>query len=177
MSSQPSSSRLPSRNPPHPIDLPGQIIRNAKYVIGGLVGGWYTDLGGVVADVLGVETVGKRSGWNRTTMMVSLTLQSITIAIFLYLVVVLPWFQGYLPNYSSWQKSRRLRILVPALTLTILAGYITLIISISKGSNLGIFKSILGASAMYSLTFGLLGLIPTPSVHGPGRRKVGGREQ
>jgi hypothetical protein len=68
MSPHQSSSRLPTRPRPHPVDLTGQIIRNAKYVIGGLIGGWYTDLGGVVADVLQVEIGGgdpRKGRWNR----------------------------------------------------------------------------------------------------------------
>jgi len=128
-------------------------------------------------------------GWARRVLVLGLGLHGTTIIIFLYLVLFLPWFRGYIPNYPAWQQSARLRVLVPVLTITILLGWTSYVISLSQagknspldalgdavkgvgnadkkllegGKGLGLFSSMAGATAAYTLTFGILGFIPAP---------------
>ena len=91
--------------------------------------------------------------------------------LFLYLIVFLPWIRGIIPNvsppripfnlplifvfpfitaetqYPSWQGSRRLRLIMPLLTSTILTGFIALVLALTRGTPLGAFRSILSGTS------------------------------
>ncbi|OCF36408.1 hypothetical protein I317_01982 [Kwoniella heveanensis CBS 569] len=167
------------------------FIKHGKYVVLGLGGCWWTDLPNAIARVLDT-TAGKggESDWVRKVMLLGLGLHGTTVFIFLYLVLFLPWLRGYIPNYREWQQSPRLSLIVPVLTATILLGWTSLVVSLSQagkrtmfesavdavkavgngsleqmqgGKGLGVFKSMVAATALYTLTIGVLGLIPTPA--------------
>ncbi|WWD16145.1 hypothetical protein CI109_100570 [Kwoniella shandongensis] len=161
------------------------IIKHGKYIALGGAGCWWVGLAGAIQKVLGGE-----KGWVRRVLIAGLGLHVTTITIFLYLVLFLPWLRGFVPNYINWQKSARLRVIVPLLTTTILLGWTCLVISLSQagkrtmlesaldavkglgnasleqmegGEGLGVFKAMAGATALYTLTLGVLGLIPAPA--------------
>ncbi|WVW82821.1 hypothetical protein I302_104833 [Kwoniella bestiolae CBS 10118] len=161
------------------------LVKHGKYVVAGALGCWYVDLMGNVRSILEDE-----GGWVRKVMILGLTSHGVTILIFLYLVLFLPWFRGYTPNYPQWQSSARLQIIVPLLTFTILLGWTSIVVSLSQagkksildsavdavkavgnanleqmegGRGLGVFKSMAGTTALFTLTLGILGFIPSPS--------------
>ncbi|WVF71944.1 hypothetical protein IAT40_006754 [Kwoniella sp. CBS 6097] len=138
----------------------------------------------------GAGITGQGGDWVRKVMLLGLGLHGTTVFIFLYLVLFLPWLRGYIPNYREWQQSARLSLIVPVLTTTILLGWTSLVVSLSQagkrtmlesavdavkgvgngsleqmkgGKGLGVFKSMAAATALYTLTIGVLGLIPTPA--------------
>ncbi|ORY29951.1 hypothetical protein BCR39DRAFT_530255 [Naematelia encephala] len=161
------------------------LIKHGKYIALGGVGTWYTDLIGVGRRILDEE-----SGWIRRVLVAAIGLHGLTIIIFLYLVLFLPWFRGYIPHYPKWQQSARLRLLVPVLTATILLGWTSYVVSLSQAGKasifvslgdavqgvgeadpakmsgtrgIGVFRAMAGTTALYALTLGVLGLIPAPS--------------
>ncbi|KAK4687751.1 hypothetical protein P7C73_g2361, partial [Tremellales sp. Uapishka_1] len=169
------------------IDTPSRIrvwTKHGKYVLAGGLGCWWLDLQDVCQRIYSGD-----GGWIRKFMLAAIGFHGLTVIIFLYLVVFLPWLRGYIPNYPKWQQSARLRVLVPVLTATIFLGWSSLVVSLSQagkrsarqavvdvvkgaasgnveqmkgGKGLGVFASMLGATALYTLTLGLLGLIPAP---------------
>ncbi|KAL7424194.1 hypothetical protein Q5752_001780 [Cryptotrichosporon argae] len=184
---QSSSSRdLQDVDVPRPPGALAPLVKHGKYVVPGALGVWATGVADVARDVLDGE-----GGWIRKTLLAAIGFYVATVLIFLYLVVFLPWLRGYMPNYPRWQQSARLRVLVPVLTATILLGWTSLVVALSQAGKatpalalrdalraigdasleavrgargLGLLKSMAGATAFYSLTFGALGLIPTPTV-------------
>ncbi|WWC69208.1 uncharacterized protein I206_103145 [Kwoniella pini CBS 10737] len=161
------------------------LIKHGKYVALGALGCWYTDLPNAVRNVLNDE-----AGWIRKAMITGLGSLAATISIFLYLVLFLPWFRGYIPNYPKWQTSARLKVIVPLLTTTILLGWTCIVISLSQAGKrsilhsavdavkavgnasleqmegergLGVFRSMAGTTALFTLTLGILGFIPAPA--------------
>ncbi|KAK8869593.1 hypothetical protein IAR55_000160 [Kwoniella newhampshirensis] len=182
--SQSSEAVIASIDSP-PTKVTSAIIKHGKYIALGGVGCWWVGLLGAVRKVLDGER-----GWVRRVLVLGLGLHVTTITIFLYLVLFLPWLRGYIPNYLNWQKSARLRIIVPLLTTTILLGWTCLVVSLSQAGKrtmfesaidavkglgnasleqmegaegLGVFKAMAGATALYTLTLGVLGLIPAPA--------------
>ncbi|ODN98328.1 hypothetical protein L198_03572 [Cryptococcus wingfieldii CBS 7118] len=161
------------------------FIKHGKYVLVGGLGCWYLDYPDVVK-----RTLEARHGWIRRVLITGLGLHIATIFIFLYLVLFLPWVRGFTPNYPKWQESARLRIIVPLLTASIIGGWTCLVISLSQAGKtttlqsvldafkavgnasleqmegregMGIFSSMAGATALFTLTLGILGMIPAPS--------------
>ncbi|WVQ98968.1 hypothetical protein IAU59_006100 [Kwoniella sp. CBS 9459] len=191
-SSETIISSLDDRNPYPTSKKVSPFIKHGKYVFLGLAGCWWTDLPNAIARVLDRSPGGgDGSGdWVRKVMLLGLGLHGTTVFIFLYLVLFLPWLRGYIPNYREWQQSARLSLIVPVLTTTILLGWTSLVVSLSQagkrtmlesavdavkgvgngsleqmqgGQGLGVFKSMAAATALYTLTIGVLGLIPTPA--------------
>ncbi|WWD09873.1 hypothetical protein V865_008002 [Kwoniella europaea PYCC6329] len=164
---------------------PSALTKHGKYVLLGALGCWYVDLIGNIKGVLDEE-----GGWVRKVMIVGLTSHGATILLFLYLVLYLPWFRGYIPNYPKWQSSARLSVIVPLLTTAILLGWTSIVVSLSQAGKrsilesavdavkavgnanleqmegergLGVMKSMAGTTALFTLTLGILGLIPAPT--------------
>ncbi|WVQ69816.1 uncharacterized protein L199_008037 [Kwoniella botswanensis] len=200
MSGAPASSSSSRRRPSLPsdssetivstLDKPARInssalTKHGKYVLLGALGCWYVDLIGNIKGVLDEE-----GGWVRKVMIVGLTSHGATILLFLYLVLYLPWFRGYIPNYPKWQSSARLSLIVPLLTTAILLGWTSIVVSLSQagkrsilesavdavkavgnanleqmegGRGLGVMKSMAGTTALFTLTLGILGFIPAPT--------------
>ncbi|KAI6165618.1 hypothetical protein EDD17DRAFT_1472457 [Pisolithus thermaeus] len=96
--------------------------------------------------------------------LLSLALGSCVVGLFLYVLFV-PWIQGVELNYRSWRESPILSSVIPVLTASILAGWSLLSITLGKWSRLGYIEGTIGASGLYALTFGLIGLLPTPKFH------------
>jgi hypothetical protein len=53
-----STSHPHTHHPHHRLNLRAQLVRNVKYVLGGLVGCWYLGVEEVISDVLGTHRVG-----------------------------------------------------------------------------------------------------------------------
>ncbi|EKD01983.1 aldehyde reductase I (Alcohol dehydrogenase) [Trichosporon asahii var. asahii CBS 8904] len=167
-----------------PAGFTGALVKHGKYVAAGLLGIWWFDLPAAVAQVRAL------SGWGHTAFSAAVGLQLITVSLFLYLVVYLPWYQGALPNYPKWQKSRRLRVIVPLLFVTILSGWSALAFALSHASHShprGPIRSAIRAAlgleeklemsrlaamcGVYILMFGVLGFIPAPPMRKVKRSK------
>ncbi|KAI5998609.1 hypothetical protein EDD15DRAFT_2240380 [Pisolithus albus] len=101
---------------------------------------------------------------HRLFALLSLALGSCVVGLFLYVLFV-PWMQGVELNYRSWRDSPVLSSVIPVLTASILAGWSLLSITLGKWSRLGYIEGTIGASGLYALTFGLIGLLPTPKFH------------
>lgn len=153
--------------PVHPVNA---FIKHGKYVALGGAGCWWTDLFPVAADIRGGT-----GGWARNVLRVAVGLHGLTVLIFLYLVLFLPWFRGYIPHYPRWQQSARLRVLVPLLTASILSGWTCFVVALSQAPTpatssppavhrqpMGIVSAMAAATSLFVLTLGVLGLIPAP---------------
>ncbi|EIW84260.1 hypothetical protein CONPUDRAFT_163432 [Coniophora puteana RWD-64-598 SS2] len=101
--------------------------------------------------------------WERTSAGSALALGALVVGLFLY-VLLMPWIRGIEPNYRSWRESGTLSSVIPVLTGAILSGWSLLALTLGRWSNLGYVKGIVGASGMYALAFGLMGLLPAPRV-------------
>jgi len=92
---------------------------------------------------------------------VGLSLGVATISLFLYLMIS-PWMRGRRLDFGRWSESNELKSVIPILTATIVCGWTLLVSSLTYWTSLGLIKSFIGASGLYILSFGLLGLIPVP---------------
>jgi len=79
-------------------------------------------------------------------------------------VLLFPLIKGEQPNYPHWRQSGVLSTVIPVLTASILAGWSLLTFALARWSSLGYLEGMIGASGLYALAFGLLGLIPAPRV-------------
>ncbi|THV07414.1 hypothetical protein K435DRAFT_643451 [Dendrothele bispora CBS 962.96] len=138
--------------------LSQHTLRQLKLIVpgGGLV--WYLDALNEFWMALHSET-----DWGRTLALASLFTGCTTISLFIY-VLLTPWIRGVEPDYRSWRESGILSSVIPMLTTSIVVGWLLLVVSLGQYTSLGYLKSVVGASAIYALTFGLLGLIPAPKV-------------
>ncbi|KAL1411029.1 hypothetical protein Q8F55_001976 [Vanrija albida] len=181
-----SQSTLASVDIPHspfsPLRLGAILLKHGKYVAAGATGLWWLDI-----RAAGEHILASPDSWTRRSFIAAIGFHGLTVAVFLYLVLFLPWFRGYTPNYPKWQQSARLRLIVPLLTSAILLGWSTLVYALShashptprgairdsirealnvddEGAGLSVFGAMMGATAVYTLTFGLLGFLPSPNV-------------
>ncbi|WOO81337.1 uncharacterized protein LOC62_03G004869 [Vanrija pseudolonga] len=181
-----SQSTLASVDIPHspfsPLRLGAILLKHGKYVAAGATGVWWLDIRAAARHI-----VESPDSWTRRALVAAVGFHGVTVILFLYLVLFLPWLRGYTPNYPKWQQSARLRLIVPLLTSAILLGWFTLVYALSHTSypkprgairdsirealnvdddgtaGLSVFGAMLGATAVYTLTFGLLGFIPSPN--------------
>ncbi len=127
------------------------LSKQAKFIVLGGLPVWYLDVPGSLAFVL-------RNGgedWTRTLALVALAFLLSTMALFAY-VILLP-ARGVTPNvsickcvsqgrssfltlcclrkYANWNRDEHLRGLIPALTVSIVGGYITLLLLLSPLCN------------------------------------------
>jgi len=125
----------------------------------------YIFAGGAVTYYLGIPSqlavISQLSGWASVFSQIAFTSGGLTLVLFLYLVLVLPRLKGVKPNYADWRHSSELASIIPLLTGSIFIGWTTLLIVLARWSDLGAFKSIIGAMGVYATAFGLLGLIPS----------------
>ncbi|KAK1925091.1 hypothetical protein DB88DRAFT_487892 [Papiliotrema laurentii] len=160
------------------------LIKHGKYVLAGAFGCWWT---GIADEIVGIYE--GPSGWIRSLLVASVAFHACSVMIFLYLVLFLPYIRGYIPNYPKWQESARLRVIVPLLTASIFLGWSGYVVSLSQAGKrtvlsalkdaavdaaksglktastqrpMGLLSAIGGTTALYSLTIGILGFIPTP---------------
>ncbi|KIK63049.1 hypothetical protein GYMLUDRAFT_163379 [Collybiopsis luxurians FD-317 M1] len=101
------------------------------------------------------------AGLAQSTALAALLSGCATIALFIF-VLLTPWIRGVEPDYRLWRESGILSSVIPLLTTSIVLGWLLLVLVLAH--NTSVFKGVVGASAVYSLSFGLLGLIPAPKV-------------
>jgi len=158
-----SPSLMPSsrqRSPPS--TLSQHVLRQLQLVIPGAAVSYYL---GTIQEFWRIAE-GGAGGWSRTAALGSLGLGLTTISLFIY-VLLTPWIKGIEPNYRSWRESGFLSSIIPLLTASIVVGWLLLVMILGQWSNLGYGEGVIGASAIYALTFGLLGLIPAPKLRRP----------
>ncbi|TDL25874.1 hypothetical protein BD410DRAFT_784910 [Rickenella mellea] len=124
--------------------------------------------GGVVTFLLDSHSkfwylVHDADGWARISAQTSLSVGLLTIALFLYILLI-PWIKGSQPNYHQWRQSGELSVVVPLLTALMSFGWPLLTFTFSKWTDLGVLQGVMASSAIYALVFGLLGLVPAPMV-------------
>ncbi|KAI5989659.1 hypothetical protein F5J12DRAFT_864269 [Pisolithus orientalis] len=136
-------------------------FRQLKFIIPGAIITYAFDTHHVVLDL---STHSEPSNMARLSALLSLALGSFVIGLFLYVLFV-PWIQGIELNYRLWRQSPVLSSVIPVLTASILAGWSLLSITLGKWSKLGYIEGVIGASGLYALTFGLIGLLPAPKIH------------
>ncbi|KAJ3752839.1 hypothetical protein EV360DRAFT_54509 [Lentinula raphanica] len=103
------------------------------------------------------------AGLARSIALAALASGCTTIALFIF-VLLTPWLRGVEPDFRVWRESGILSSVIPLLTTSIVLGWLLLVVSLAQYSNSGIFRGVVGASAVYALSFGLLGLLPAPKV-------------
>ncbi|KDN51997.1 hypothetical protein K437DRAFT_254736 [Tilletiaria anomala UBC 951] len=101
------------------------VTKQAKFILLGGIPVWYLDVHGSVLHVL---THGGED-WTRTLGLVTLVFLTSTVVLLAYLVL-LPT-RGVTPNWTKWNKDAHLRGLIPALTMSIIGGYIMLLLLLS----------------------------------------------
>ncbi|KDQ59247.1 hypothetical protein JAAARDRAFT_127764 [Jaapia argillacea MUCL 33604] len=102
--------------------------------------------------------------YRRSAARTSLVSGALTIGLFLYILLI-PWIKGQQPNYRSWRESGELSKVIPLLTACMVIGWPLLSFTLGHWSSLGYLEGIVGATGMYALIFGVLGLIPAPRYH------------
>ncbi|EGN99268.1 hypothetical protein SERLA73DRAFT_73804 [Serpula lacrymans var. lacrymans S7.3] len=150
----------PRQNPTQR-SLSTHTLRQLKFVIPGTAITYYLDTYHVFLSLL---TNNGSDGWGSTFALGSLTLGGLVVVLFLYVLLV-PWIRGIETNYRSWRESGILSSVIPILTASILTGWSLLSFTLGGWSGLGYLKGIIGASGLYALVFGLMGLISAPRVH------------
>ncbi|KAH6913085.1 hypothetical protein BKA70DRAFT_1261831 [Coprinopsis sp. MPI-PUGE-AT-0042] len=132
-------------------------VRQLKLVIPGALGVYYL---GIVEAFL--QTLhGLNGSLARTGAFTAGGLGLTTVGLFFY-ILLLPVTTGEEPDYRLWRESPVLSSTIPVLTTTIVSGWLIAVTVLGQWSGLGYLKGIVGVSSAYALTFGLLGLIPTP---------------
>jgi len=136
-------------------------LRQLKFVIPGAAITYYLGLYNVFRTIVEKEN---DDAWGRSAALASLGLGLMTVLLFLYVLLV-PLIRGIEPNFVSWRESGVLSKVIPVLTTTIILGWSLLSFTFGRYSDLGYIEGIIGASGVYALSFGLMGLIPAPKVH------------
>ncbi|KAN0092761.1 hypothetical protein V8E55_003545 [Tylopilus felleus] len=140
--------------------LSRHTLRQLKFIIPGATITFLLNTHHVLLGLLSTPSASP-GDWSRTAAFTASCLGGIVILLFLYLLL-LHWIQGVEPDYRSWKKSGVLSHVIPTLTAAIVAGWSMLAITLGKWSNLGYLKGTIGASGLYALVFGLMGLLPAP---------------
>ncbi|KAJ7707726.1 hypothetical protein B0H17DRAFT_917806 [Mycena rosella] len=99
----------------------------------------------------------------RTATLASLSLGVLTVALFVYILLT-PWIHSVAPDFRMWRESGLLSSVIPILTFSIVTGWLGMAATLGQWTSLGYPKAVVGTSALYALTFGLLGLIPAPRI-------------
>ncbi|KAH7930142.1 hypothetical protein BV22DRAFT_1028642 [Leucogyrophana mollusca] len=136
-------------------------LRQLKFVVPGAAITYYFNTHRVFLSLLWNQG---SDGWARALALSSLGLGSLVISLFLYVLLV-PWIYGIEPDYRSWRESGVLSSVIPVLTTSILTGWSVLSLTLGRWSSLGYLEGTIGASGLYALAFGLMGLLPAPKVH------------
>ncbi|EIW57706.1 uncharacterized protein TRAVEDRAFT_150319 [Trametes versicolor FP-101664 SS1] len=137
-------------------------LKQLKFVLPGGLTTYYFDSHNVFLRILAGD--GAVQGWGRSAARLSILSATVTISLFLY-VLVLPLLQGEQPNYRHWRQSGVLSTVIPIMTASIVAGWTLLAYTFGRWSSLGYLEGVIASSGLYALVFGLLGLIPAPKVH------------
>ncbi|KAG1722967.1 uncharacterized protein EDB91DRAFT_1063682 [Suillus paluster] len=141
--------------------ISNHTVRQLKFIIPGAVITYAFNTHRVFLKLLTRQDV---EGLARLFALASTGLEALVIILFLYVLLV-PWIHGLEPDYQSWRDSGILSSVIPILTVAILVGWSLLSFTLGRWSSLGYLEGVVGASGIYALTFGLLGLLPAPKVH------------
>ncbi|PWN49933.1 hypothetical protein IE53DRAFT_387820 [Violaceomyces palustris] len=102
------------------------IRKQLKYILIGGSAAWYFQIFAHLSDAL---SLGLKSSWNARIALMATSLLVTTIAIFAH-VITLP-SRGYQPDYLRWHSDPHLKSTIPALTICIISGFFTLLITLS----------------------------------------------
>ncbi|KAF9223409.1 hypothetical protein BS17DRAFT_705798 [Gyrodon lividus] len=151
-------------------------LRQLKFILPGIAVTYLFNTHRIFLSLLTSPSPGDWSRWgvlqiyflqqligNRPAAFLALCLGALVVLLFLYVLIV-PWLQGIEPDYRSWRQSGVLSCVIPTLTAAIVAGWSLLSITLGKWTNLGYLKGTIGASGLYALVFGLMGLLPAPKI-------------
>ncbi|KAJ8592208.1 hypothetical protein M405DRAFT_851064 [Rhizopogon salebrosus TDB-379] len=141
--------------------ISNHTVRQLKFIIPGAAVTYAFDTHRVFLDLLARTD---SDAWSRLFAIASMGIEGLVIVLFLYVLLV-PWIHGIEPDYRSWRDSGVLSSVIPILTVAILGGWSLLCFTLGRWSGLGYLRGAVGASGLYALTFGLLGLLPAPKVH------------
>ncbi|KAJ7227173.1 hypothetical protein GGX14DRAFT_347798 [Mycena pura] len=139
---------------------PSHALRQLKLVIPGGAITYYLD----TIQLLTAAAADSHT-WARTAALASLALGGLTVALFVYILLI-PWIHGVAPDYRSWRASGVLASVIPMLTFSIVTGWLGMTLTLGQWTSLGYFWAVIATSAIYALTFGLLGLVPAPRIRG-----------
>ncbi|CAL1716750.1 unnamed protein product [Somion occarium] len=139
--------------------LSRHTLRQLKFILPGGLITYYLNTHQEFLRIYDVE-----GGLARTLASASLASASVTFALFMY-ILLFPIIRGEQPNYRHWRDSGVLSRVIPILTASILLGWTLLAYVLGRWSSLGYIEGVIGASGLYALAFGLLGLIPAPKVY------------
>lgn len=151
--------------PPKRVPWSQHTLRQLKLVLPGAAITYYL---GTFHEFLWIFN-GAGGSLGRTAALGAAILGFTTIVLFIY-VLMMPLITGEEPNYQSWRESGVLSSVIPLLTASIVFGWLLTVITLGQWSSLGYVKGVIGVSAVYALTFGLLGLVPVPKPAGVKRK-------
>lgn len=103
------------------------LRKQAKYVLFGSVLTWYFQVFAHLRDAL---SLGITADWNARLGLLAVSLLFGTVILFAY-VILLPARGGPSPDYLKWQQDPHLRSAIPALTLFITLGFVSLLLTLS----------------------------------------------
>ncbi|KAJ7903551.1 hypothetical protein B0H14DRAFT_2665357 [Mycena olivaceomarginata] len=128
------------------------VLRQLQLVVPGFAITWYLD----TVSQLATASANVES-WGRLSFGV------LTVALFVYILLT-PWIHNVTPDFRTWRESGVLSSVIPILTFSIVTGWLSMTVTLGQWTSLGYGKAVVGTSAIYALTFGLLGLIPAPRI-------------
>jgi len=134
------------------------VYKQLKFIVSGGIATWATDVIPHVRRLLDQQTW----NWQRISTTTAVGLGGFMVLLFFYVLILLPRVRGINPDYVNWRHSPRMKVVVPLLTLTIVSGWSTLLFSLVTWTDLGVMSSLVGSVGVYLLTFGLMGIIPSP---------------
>ncbi|KAJ7603784.1 hypothetical protein DFH06DRAFT_1349968 [Mycena polygramma] len=135
------------------------VLRQLQLVVPGGAITWYFD----TFSHLAAASADHANSWGRTATLGSLSLGAVTVALFIYILLT-PWIHNVTPDFRSWRESGVLSSVIPILTFSIVTGWLGMTVTLGQWTSLGYGKAVVATSAIYALTFGLLGLIPAPRI-------------
>jgi len=134
------------------------IIKQLQYIAFGAVTSWYFGLAKHGPELLrkGITSL------PGALLTISIILQTLSIVIFLYVILYFPLVKGKFPDYAHWPHNELANI-VPWLTFGIIGGWTTLFYALWTYTPLSFWGSLISSLGYWALTIGIIGLIPTPS--------------
>ncbi|KAH0833312.1 hypothetical protein J3R83DRAFT_12378, partial [Lanmaoa asiatica] len=143
--------------------LSRHTLRQLKFIIPGAAVTFLLNTHRILFGLLSTTNASSGDWSSRTVAILASCLGGLVVFLFLYVLLV-HWRRGVEPDYHSWRQSGVLSRVIPTLTAAIVAGWSLLSITLGKWSSLGYLKGTIGASGLYALVFGLMGLLPAPMI-------------
>ncbi|KAI0701316.1 hypothetical protein BC835DRAFT_1323310 [Cytidiella melzeri] len=139
--------------------LSRHTLRQLKFIIPGALLTFWLDTHNAFWSIFSRDA--EISSYALTSAFLALSLGAVTVSLFMY-VLLMPIVQGIRPDFRHWRQSGILSSVIPILTASIVCGWILTVYTLGRWSELGFLKGIVGASGLYALVFGMMGLIPAP---------------